>query len=161
MKGGGKTVFVSVVVLWIAAGLQGSLAPLIGFGYGHPDFLLIALACCGMYSTRQSGAILGFGSGFLQGAMAGANMSAYIITRALVGLFEGYANELEFEGSVWVAALVTVCLTILAQLMLMFAVHRGALIPFLTGTIIQAATNGVLAMPVYALLRRILEPPVR
>jgi len=38
---------------------------------------------------------------------------------------------------------------------------RGAILPFLLATIGSAVYNGVLAMPLYALLKKVSDPPNR
>jgi hypothetical protein len=48
--------------------------------------------------------------------------------------------------------------TILAQGLVLLFAHRGPVIPFLTGTLLSATINGALAMPLYALLRRLIDP---
>jgi hypothetical protein len=51
--------------------------------------------------------------------------------------------------------------TILAQLMLMFVAPPAQLMPFLRDTIGTAIFDGVIAMPFYLLLKRLLGAPSR
>ena len=48
--------------------------------------------------------------------------------------------------------------TLLAQGLVMIPAHQGPLVPFLAGTLMTAGINGALAMPLYALLRRLIDP---
>lgn len=153
-----KVTWLAVFLIWVAGGLQQTLSPRIEFLTGQPDFLLVMLSSLGLFCNRRGGSVLGFAIGLIHGGLAGADLSAYTVTRTVVGFLLGWFNELELESNWVLAFLVTAGITVLAQLMLMFGVHRGPLTPFLTGTLISAVYNGVLAIPVYALLKRILGP---
>ena len=158
---GVKGFIVAVVCLWIAAGCQQALVPQIGILHSTPDFFLIVLTCLGLMADRKGGAILGFFCGALTGALAGANIAAYAITRTLTGFLLGWFNDLEMESNILTVAIATAIVTICAQLMLMFGVHRGPIPSFLAGTLLSAMVNGVLAIPVYVVLRKLLDPPNR
>lgn len=158
---GGKGIVVAVFCLWMAGGCQQSVAPHIRILGASPDFLLISLSCLCLMGNRKAGVTLGFAAGLLQGALAGANLTAYVITRTLSGFLIGWFNDLEMEANPVLAFFVTSAVTVFAQLLLLFGAPRGSVFGFLGGTLIGAVTNGVLAIPVYVVLKRILDPPSR
>jgi len=150
--------FVTLVCLWVAGGCQLTVGPRIAIVGAVPDFLMISAACLGLFATPRGGALAGFLAGVLHGALAGANLGSYAVSRAVAGFLAGTMNTFEFESSPVVAFFVTGVTTIVAQLLLMFVAPPPSLISFLLATIGSAVYNGVLAMPLYALLRRILDP---
>lgn len=151
----------ALVVLWVAGGLQRSVAPHLAFGAVTPDFLLVAIGTLALYGSRRSGSIMGFFGGVIQGALAGANMTAYVISRAIMGFAAGSLTALEFEISPLVNAFVVAVGTIGAQFLLMFIAPPASIGPFLLATIGTAVYNGVLAIVYHVLLRRVLNPPSR
>lgn len=153
--------FIAALILWMSGGCQRSVAPYVSIGGVAPDFLLIAIGCLALFGTRRSGAIVGFAAGVIEGALAGANLAAYAVSRTIAGFVSGWFSSLEFEASAVVASFVVFAITLFAQLLLMFVAPPGQIMSFLLATIGSAVYNGVLAMPLYALLRRVLDPPAR
>lgn len=154
-------VLVCALALWIAAVLQQGLSPQVGLLGAQPDFLLVAVGALGLCLTRPSAAVAGFVAGVLQGALAGANLTHYVVSRTVAGFCTAWSRRLRFE-STWLAVFMTIAMTtVVAQLLFMFTAAPRGIAEFLGDTIIQAMYNGVLAIPVYALLKRVLNPPVR
>ena len=156
-----KGIVVAALLVWLSAGLNMGISGKIAILGGNPDFLLITLAVLGLYSTRAGGSVLGFFCGFLYGSLAGANLAQYIISRTLGGFLAGLLNDVGFEGSIPMAGLSAVIVTVFSQLLLMFSAPPADVAQFLGDTIRMALYNGVLAMPFYAVLSRILEPQHR
>lgn len=153
---------------WVAAGLclyvAAALQPLT-LRYAlcglHPDFLLVVLAVLLHFSTRRGGVVLGFVAGVVAGALPGANMAHYVISRTLAGFFGAWARALGFEEGPATAAASAFAITLIAQIALMFLAPPSRLGPFLGATIGSAVVNGVLAIPLYALVSRVLGPNER
>ncbi len=157
----GRYPFVAIVCLWMAGGCQQTLAPKIAIFNAVPDFLIVSIACLSLLSARYAGSLVGFFAGIIHGALAGANLAAYAISRTMTGFLVGWFNSFELEANALVALITTVVATIIAQLLLMFIAPPQGLAPFLLATIGTAIYNGVIAVPVYALLKRIVDPPQR
>ena len=149
---------VAAPTLWIAGALQMALAPRMGVSGAPPDFPLVALAALALLGERRAGTAVGFVAGLLQGVLAGANLAAYAISRTLLGFGLGWVRFAGLVPNAIVAGLSAFVGTLLAQGMLMFAAHRGPVVPFLAGTLWAAMIDGALAMPLYALLRRSIAP---
>lgn len=153
---GAKGVIVAVITLWLGAGLQQALANRLGILGATPDFLLVFLACLCLYTNRVGGAVLGFFAGLAAGATVGANMTQYVFSRTLTGFLDSWSRNLGIDANLFVAGVNAFFVTIVAQLIQMFFAPPPGIVTFLGATIASAMYNGVLAVPVYALLRRIL-----
>ncbi len=143
--------------LWLAGALQESVASRLALSGGTPDFPLIALAALALLGERKAGTVCGFLAGLIRGVLAGANLAAYAVTRTLLGFALGWVRYAGLIPNALVAGLCALVGTILTQGLLMFAIHRGPVLPFLGGTLYSAMINAALAMPLYALLRRMIE----
>lgn len=151
-----KVGITAVVGLYLAAAFQTAITPRISFVGISPDFVLAFVAVFAMFVDRLAATITGFFGGVLQGALAGVNTTHYVITRTLTGFLTGSAKALGLEPSLPVAILVTAIVTAISQVVLFFLAPPSGMGRFLGDTIGAAMYNGVLAIPVYALLRRIL-----
>lgn len=156
-----KFFLVALLGLWISAGCERTVAPYIAIGGVAPDLMLVATGCLSLFTHRRGGTLVGFSSGLFQGAVAGANLAAYTISRTLGGFLGGSFNSMGFERSAVLAGVVVAITTLLAQIMLMFIAPTSGIGAFLLATIGMAVYNGVLAMPLYATLRRVFDPPAR
>lgn len=147
--------------LWIAATLEFGLPNYIRIFGGHPDFILITMLVFSPWMTRGWATVFGFLGGVWTGAMIGANLAHYAISRTLAGFLAGWTRSLKLEMSPVVMGILVAIGTIGTNLIFMFTAAPKALGPFLLDTIVGAVYNGVLAMPLYALLRWILGDPNR
>lgn len=152
---GPKGVFVAAILLWIAAGAQQALAHRLNLFGAAPDFLLISVSCLCLFANRIGGALIGFFAGLSMGAVVGANMTQYVFSRTLVGFFDAWSKALGLDANLLTAAVNGLLVTVAAQLLQMFFAPPAGITSFLGATIASAVVNGVLAIPVYALLKRI------
>ena len=154
----GRFWLVALPTLWLAGALQEALAPRLAVSGAPPDFPLVALAALALLGERKEGTVAGFLAGLLRGVLAGTNLAAYAITRTLLGFALGWVRFAGLIPNAFVAGLGAAAGTILTQGLVMIAAHRGPVLPFLAGTLFSAMIDGALAMPLYALLRRLIEP---
>jgi len=152
---------IAILLLWVAGACQQAVAFRISAGGVGPDFPLIVVVCVGLFSARRNGAVLGFLAGLIHGAIAGGHMAAYVVTRTMIGFGVGWFNAMEFEGNVAVAFIVTAASTLATQLTFLLMNPRGSILQAVLATIGSAMYNGVLAIPLYALLRKVLDSPRR
>lgn len=155
---GGRYWAAAIPTLWLAAVLQQAVAPRIAILGTAPDFLLAALTALALLGERRSGMLGGFLAGLLRGCLAGSSLTPYLIGRTIVGYGLGWVRSAGLIPNAAVAGAAGFVATLVSQGVLMMLAHRGPLVPFLTGTLITAAINGALAMPLYALLRRVIDP---
>lgn len=154
----GRFWLAAVPALWLAAALQETVAPRWAVAGVPPDFLLATLAALALLGERKEGTLAGFAAGALRGALAGANLAAYAISRTLLGFLLGWVRFAGLVPNAPVAGLSAAVGTLFAQGLVMVSAHRGPVLPFLGGTLLTAVINGVLAMLLYALLRRAIDP---
>ena len=147
--------------VWFLAALQESVAPRIAIGAGVPDFLIAFITVASLYCTPMGSAWLGFASGATFGALAGANLTGYAISRMFGGLAATGFNNLGFKPSPVMMMANAAATTTISQILLFFLAPPPDIGRFLAATIISAMYNGVLAMPLYALLNRIQPVPTR
>jgi len=144
------------VALWIAVALQSSVMPYVP---GNPDLVLVLVSVFSLTSNRAQGAGFGFAAGVWFGAVAGANVAHYTISRVTAGFLGGMLPSIGVQAGYLIAAATTAGLTIVAQFLLLFLAPPPSIAGFLLSTIVTAMVNGVLALPVYGLLRRFANPP--
>lgn len=150
-----------VVALWVAALLERALSTHISIFGAQPDFLLLVSIIAGLGLNRSGAALTGFGAGLIQGALIGANLSHYVISRAISAFFASWSRQLRFEMNPLAVATTAAILTVVGRLTFMVTAGPKGIAGFLGDTMGTAIYNGVLAIPVYALLRRVLNPVVR
>jgi len=143
--------------LWIAGALQMAVAPRVPFG--APDFPLVALSALALLGERRSGTVIGFSAGLLRGVLAGTNLAVYGASRTVLGFALGWIRHAGLVPNAPTAGVSAFAGTILAQLVVMVVAHRAPVLPFLGGTLFSAMIDGALAMPLYALLRRLIDSP--
>ena len=149
---------VAIPTLWIAGSLQEALAPRMAVSGSPPDFPLVALAALALLGERKEGLVAGFVAGLLRGVLAGANLAIYAISRMVLGFVLGWVRHAGLVPNALVAGLSAAVGTVFAQSLLMLVAHRGPVLPFLGGTLFSAMIDGALAIPLYASLRRLIEP---
>ncbi len=149
------------MTLWLCAALQQAMAHRLVFLGSEPDFLLLALACLSMFCDRSGGALIGFFSGVIYGAIDFANIMHYVISRTVAGFATGWTKSANLQATGVVAAITAAGTTVLARLVLMFLAPPTLITPFLGATIRTAVYNGVLAVPTYLLLKKLMGPPPR
>jgi rod shape-determining protein MreD len=153
--------FVALLCLWMAGGCQETIAPKLAILDAVPDFLLVTVACLGLLSARYASTLVGFFAGLIHGALAGANLTAYAISRTVSGFLVGWFNSFELEANVLVAFATTFVTTLVSQIIFMFITGPSAVMAYLLATIATAIYNGVIAVPIYFLLQRVIAPPQR
>jgi len=156
-----KKLVVSAIVMWLAAAMQQAWAARFSLGAVSPDYLLVAMGCLTLRMDRRAGTILGFTAGLLEGAIAGANLGAYAVSRTVGGFLAGWITTVEFDSSPIVAFITVAVTTLIAQLLFMFGAPPPQIAPFLLATIGSAMYNGVLAVPLFWVLKRVLDLPTR
>lgn len=145
-----RLIWVAILVFWICGGLNEGLSKEIAIFGSQPDFLLVATVVIGMLSDMRGAAIAGFTGGFFQGAITGANMWQYVVTRLIVGWIGGSLIEMRFQRNFLIAALACFVATIIAGLVFLFLTSQPNILGSLKDTIISAMYNAVLAALVYA-----------
>lgn len=152
---------VTIVSLFLLAAIQQAFAARLSIWGAEPDFLLVGAICLSLLADRSRGAIAGFLAGLAHGALAGSNLAAYAASRAVGGFCASWSKVGGYEIRPLSVGTVTFAVSILTGVVWMLIGLRSGIGGFLAATIGTAMVNGVLAMPMYALLRRLADPPRR
>lgn len=145
-------------LFWLAAVSQQALAPSLALGAVRPDFLLVVSLVLSIQARTTGALTLGFVAGVIQGALAGANLTHYVLSRVGAGAALAGLKSLGIEVSGLMAGVLVAAGTVVAQILLMFLAPPGAILPFLGATIGTALYNGVLGALLHALLKRFISP---
>lgn len=148
----------AAAAMWLAAVLDQALGGRMAIAGVRPDLMLAALGPLALLSRPAGGAALGFASGILQGALAGANLAHCVASRVAAGWLISGTGGLGIRPGAMLAFASGATGTIVARLCLMLLAPPPSLLPYLGATIGVAAYNGVLAIPVDAVLRRLYRP---
>ena len=153
--------FAAIAGLWIAGALQQSCSRALSIGPASPDFLIILIAAASPLMSRTGAAFLGFGAGVVQGALPGANLMHYVISRTVAAFFTAWAQDLKLAPHSGTIFLTGVFTTVLAQILFMFLAAPPGIIAYLGATIASAIYNGLLCVPLHGGLRRALKTEYR
>ena len=153
MKGLGVALAIAIGI-WVAGALQQVVAPRMALFGASPDFLLISLAAGSLFLKRNQAGMLGFVCGLIHGALAGANLTHYVISRTIGGFLAAWSRTRTLEPNAALAIGTGFFLTLVSQVLFMFlSPPKSGLAAYLGATIITAAYNGVLVLPVYLALK--------
>ena len=150
-----RLVILLVAAFVFHAAYDGRLA----FGSAQPSLSLTVLLTSALFVNAETGAWLGFLAGVLEASYSPRFVGSYIVTRTLAGFLVGMLEERIFRDSVFVAIATVFIGTIgVDTVFFAFAPQRQALIWFKL-SILQAVYNAVLAIFVYAILKRWVVHP--
>jgi len=141
-------------LIWLAAVLQTSLSQRLAIFGVAPDFSLAVLAPIALTGTLAGSTCAGFASGWIQGALAGANLGHYVVSRTVGTFLFGLVRFADLHIGPGMAALITAGFTLFARLGLLFLAPPPSIGGYLGATIGMAMYNGVIATPIYILLVR-------
>lgn len=154
----GKVTLVVLVGSLIMAILQQSAAPWMAIFGVKPIFGLMFAVCCSLLIRPGAGAAVGSLCGLLEGCIPGANLTHYVVSRTVSCFLASLSRSIEVEFGVIICAIVVVITTFGAEMVFMFLAPPPDITRFVQDTIGSAMYNGVLAIPTYALLRKIAKP---
>lgn len=137
----------------LEAGLAGHLAV---FG-SRPSFLLVLALSFGLSVRPGSAAVVACATGILTGGLSGASMAAFTVGRTIVCFFFGFLERVEINVSLPLGAALVAVGTCLDAGFTMLISPPADLGGFVRATIGSAVYNGVLAFPVYGLVRRMFR----
>ena len=148
----------TLVTIWVANVLNQGVAPHLQVFGVRPDFLFIAAACLSLMARPGVGAVVGALSGFAHAAIVGANLTHYVTSRSIAGFGISLARNTDFTLGPTFAAVSTFLGTLLADFVFLFFAPPPDIASFTQATIGTAIYNGVFAVPLFAVLRRLAMP---
>ena len=137
-------------------------APLLLLG-GHPDLVPLAVAAVAIYAGSVAGAATGFATGFLLDLAVGGTMGVSSLVLTAVGYGVGRYREVRDPAHglmpipVGAAATLGYVATI-AAVSFMLDVGSSVSALVVRDALVTTFLNALLALPVFALCRRVLRP---
>lgn len=130
---------------------------------GQPDLVPLVVAAVAIYAGSVSGAAMGFATGFLLDLLVGGTMGASSLVLSAVGYAVGRFREVRDPAHGLMPIPVGAAATIgwlAASAAVSFMLDVGASVSPLVfrDMLLTTALNVILALPVFALCRRVLRP---
>lgn len=147
-----------IFLFYVSAALEASVstqAAILGVG---PNFLLVVALTCALYLAPATAAAYGFAAGMLLGLISGANLFSYVLSTVIAAYSLAAFQRLEFQVNSVLAAGLVGAGTLIAQLIFMIFAPPSELLVFLGVTLGMAVYNAVLALPLYGLLKPLMNP---
>jgi rod shape-determining protein MreD len=150
-------------LLLLAVILQLSAISQIGIFGGSADLVVLAVAAIAFYGGSISGSAAGFTAGFLLDLLTGATMGAASLVLAAVGYAVGRFGEVRGPGHGLVAVPAAAAATaawLIAFGAVSLMLETGAQVSplVLRDLVATVVLNALLAVPVFAVARRLLQP---
>lgn len=120
----------------------------------RPNLALTTLSVACIFVGPVTGALLGFLCGLLEASFAALFVGSYLVTRSVAGWAVGALEERVFRDNLVFAAITTFLVSLLAEVAFFLFAPQPDAGTFALATLGAAAYNGVLAVPVYLLVRR-------
>jgi rod shape-determining protein MreD len=146
---------VCVIGFWIAALLDAAGSQGAGFAGSRPQLVLMVALAVALCSRPGVGALAGFVGALVVAGMVGSNLLSLGVVMTLVGFGFGWVGRSDLEVSLPIGAGVIALGTLAIGLAVTFLSPPSDIAGALRATILSAVYNGVLAVPFYALLRRL------
>ena len=151
-------------LVFVAAMLQGAIVSTIGIADGTADLLLVTVIMLGLVRGSIVGSLAGFAGGLVVDVLTLDTLGTTSLVLTLAGFWAGRYAETTAQGRRLAPFLAVGVLTVLAALF-GFALHymlgdevvaRYALVTALVPALVM---NLILALPVHALVRRVVGSP--
>lgn len=151
------------VLLVLAVVLQISTFSQLDVLGGNADVTVLAVAALALYAGSVPGAIAGFTAGLLLDLALGANLGATSLVLTVVGYFVGRFMELRDPAHGLIPLPVALAATagyVVGVAAVQFMLDIGASVSVLAirEMVATILLNVILALPVFALIRRVIRP---
>jgi rod shape-determining protein MreD len=146
------------VLLYVLVVIQDSVGPWMAVFGAKPDLPVAFCLCVALNSRPGVASFWGFMAGFAHGAAAGANLTHYVLSRIAPSFGLAWVRRLDLQLSLPTAGLLVALGTLAAEVLLLLLAPPRGIGPALRDTITTAVYNGVLAIPLYGLVRLVFQP---
>lgn len=144
-------------MLWAGLVLDSGISEFIQIFGARPEFVLIILFTHSLLWRPMGACFGGFFAGVFQGALVGANLTHYVISRAVGAFALSGSRALGYELNSLLVGIVCGLATVGTRLLFMFLAPPASIPAYLGATIGSGLYNGLIAIPLFALLRRLYE----
>ena len=151
---GPRAVIALLVLLFVAAALQGAFSARLYRWGGQPDFIFTVVMCAALLSDAGLGALLGLAGGLMTAALVGETVGTFLFSRTIAGFVAGALSARLFRANIGVIMLSIVAASAVAQILYILSAPQVGLMPWLRSTLVGAGWNALLAIPATIALRR-------
>ena len=144
-----------VLVLLVAFVLQAAYGSALAIHEARPNLSLTTLLIVCLFADAPTGALLGFLMGLLEAAYTERYVGSFLVTRSLAGWAVGVLDETIFRDNLLVTLLTAPVGTLLVEGCFFLFAPQPHVLRWADRTLLQALYNGLLALPLYLVLRRI------
>ncbi len=144
-----RLISVTIILIWISAGLQQGLSNRMTIFGAQPDFLFVSACILGLLVDVRSALIIGFFIGFAESAIVGSDMWQFILTRMVAAWICAFLVESRFQRNSGVASAAALISTLICGIVFMIIAPQPNIGGTLKATIITALYNAVLAIVAY------------
>lgn len=148
-----------LLLVVIAAALQGNLTQLIAIKGVQPDLLLVCVVAIGVQSHFEQAAIWGFLVGWLSGSLVGVSLGSFIITRTALAMLLASLEARIFRGNPALWAGCAFVGTLLCETFFYLLSPHASTMRWLYTTLGTAVYNTVLVLPIGWLVNRLARQP--
>jgi LytS/YehU family sensor histidine kinase len=148
--------------IWATLAVFGGF--IVDMAYGHAlnlgpiraDLGFVCLMVAGIFVGASTGAVLGLALGILQASYGSVYAGSVMVSRTSVGWGVGVLEEHLFRDSAYVAVALTFAGTLFCELTFYACAPQADVRAFAIASLRTACGNGLLALPVYLALRRVM-----
>ncbi|MFM9872136.1 MAG: hypothetical protein ACKVQS_01570 [Fimbriimonadaceae bacterium] len=148
----------AIFLIAIATILQAGIFDRYLFFGAQLNLPVVTLLTFALISRPSAAGGLGMLSGIISGGLSGATLMHYCLSRVLAGYLVGTQSKNEPE--MWTAVFWVVGGSLISQAVLILLAPPNPLLPAVGATILSAVYNGVVAIPMFALVARLFRPRV-
>lgn len=137
-----------LLMVIIAAALQGNLTQLMAIHGVQPDLLLVCVIAIGVHSHFERAAVWGFLIGWLSGSLVGVSLGSFIITRTALAMLLASLEARIFRGNPLLWAGCAFFGTLLCESFFYLLNPHTSTLSWLYITLSAAVYNTVLVLPI-------------
>ena len=143
-----------IILMGIAAGIQGNLPSSMSILGAKPDLILVVLIAYSLAGDPVFGAGLGFVAGLIEGAAVGMSLGSFIVTRTITGLLAGLVTTRLFSENPVVPVLSAAWLTLACEGLFVLLSPRVAFAIAVRIIIGKCIYNAFFTLILYGILRQ-------
>ncbi len=152
-----KGFVITLITLWIGSILQLSLPDRMTILGARPDFLLTFSLCLGLYLSGYGSVVTGFFAGAIQAAIFGTSLGPLVFSRMFSNYFMARIESLDIEIGPILGMVVVAVGSIICSIFYLFAAPPPGIGQYLATSMASALYNCIIALPLLAVLRRLLS----
>lgn len=135
---------IAVITIWIAGGMQGTIATRMGGSAFTPNVILAAVCVLSTWTNRKGGLLLGFAAGVIEGALGGSRLWGFVVARMIAGVAASLAGEQVPQRGAIASAAITGIVSLLSNLLLIFLLAPQGIADRFLASIGGAITTGLI-----------------